>query len=389
MQAPTRKDNNRLKQFAPVAMIAVTVALAALLQNTEPAIEHQVADRFIPAVDVIRAQAATETLRIHSHGILKPATEIQLLSRVAGQVTAINPAFVAGGEFAKGDVLLETDSALLDMELQKARASLARARLQEMEIRADIEARSSADENRELSELAQGKPRLQAARANTRAAEAAEQQARRQRQQAALKAPFDGKVMTRTIELHEQLSPGAPIGRIYATDAYTVRLPVTPGQLALVASASDGQPGSAVKITDPANGLQWQGHIQRAEGHIERNRLTYLIAKLDPADIPAEKHRHILPGSLVNAEIHSKPLDNIITLPASALQAGNTVYLLDDDNRLEIRPVELLYRSPDTIYLSHGLQPGERVISSHIAAATEGIELRPAETSAGQEPPAR
>ncbi|HEY9034654.1 MAG TPA: efflux RND transporter periplasmic adaptor subunit [Pseudomonadales bacterium] len=357
-------------------ILTITAAIITAVLATRPPLARNSVHALIPAVETRVVQPATVQLSLTSQGILQPATEVQLVSQLAGRITYIAPGLVAGGSFRQGDVLLKTDPARLQMELQKARANLAQARLNEQEIKAGLEARSAIDRQQAASELASGKPQRELAEAGTAAALAAYQLAQQQLANSELTAPFNGRVLARNVELHEQLSPGMPIARIYASDRFQVRLPVTRQQLALVQTADDGKPGSTVVIHDPVTGIRWQGHIQRSEGHVAANRLVYLIAALELAQLPADRQHQVLPGSLVQAEISSRPLDNVIAIPAAALRANNTVWLLGPGDRLHIRDVELLYRGRDQVYLKAGLTAGERLITSHLAAVTEQMILR-------------
>ena len=357
-------------------ILTITAAIISAVLATRPPLARNSVHALIPAVETRVVQPATVQLSLTSQGILQPATEVQLVSQLAGRITYIAPGLVAGGSFRQGDVLLKTDPARLQMELQKARANLAQARLNEQEIKAGLEARSAIDRQQAASELASGKPQRELAEAGTAAALAAYQLAQQQLANSELTAPFNGRVLARNVELHEQLSPGMPIARIYASDRFQVRLPVTRQQLALVQTADDGKPGSTVVINDPVSGIRWQGHIQRSEGHVAANRLVYLVAALELAQLPADRRHQVLPGSLVQAEISSRPIDNVIAIPAAALRANNTVWLLGPDKRLQIRNVELLHRDRDQVYLTAGLTAGERLITSHLAAVTEQMVLR-------------
>lgn len=357
-------------------ILTITAAIITAVLATRPPLARNSVHALIPAVETRVVQPATVQLSLASQGILQPATEVQLVSQLAGRITYIAPGLVAGGSFRQGDVLLKTDPARLQMELQKARANLAQARLNEQEIKAGLEARSAIDRQQAASQLASGKPQRELAEAGTAAALAAYQLAQQQLADSELTAPFSGRVLARSVELHEQLSPGMPIARIYANDRFQVRLPVTRQQLALVQTADDGKPGSTVVIHDPVSGIRWQGHIQRSEGHVAANRLVYLVAALELAQLPADRRHQVLPGSLVQAEISSRPIDNVIAIPAAALRANNTVWLLGPDKRLQIRSVELLHRDRDQVYLTAGLTAGERLITSHLAAVTEQMVLR-------------
>lgn len=366
-------------------LIAAVALITLLIFLSKPEVERKIVHASLPAVHTLTISAADAQLMLYSRGMLEPAQELNMVAQVTGKVTHIASNFAPGMDFKKGDTLLKVDPAMAELELQKAHAQLAQARLSEMELKANLEAKSSVRQRGDLSPLAQGKPQTELAESNTTTAEAAVKLAEQKLQQTTLQAPFDGRVLARTIQLHEQLAPGMPIARIYTTHSYRVRLPITQQQLAFIALPDNNSEGSLVTLHDDITGLTLQGHILRSEGHVAQNRLIYLVALLD--DLTREQQMRLLPGSLLNAEIHSKPLENVIAIPSHALRANNTVWLLNNEDRLQTQTVELLYRAKDTVYLKSGIKPGDRLITSHIAAVTENMRLRDLNSAAEQTEP--
>lgn len=356
-----------------LSLAALFAVLVWLIFASEPEAQRKTLHASIPAVHTITVTPLDSKISLPSRGMLEPAQEAQLMSQVTGKVTYIADNFATGTDFKKGDILLKVEPAIAELELQRAKAQLSQARLAEMELKANLEAKSSLRNRSDLSPLAQGTPQRELAETNTSTAEAAVKLAEKQLEQTTLRAPFDGRVMMRVVQLHEQLAPGAPIARIYTTNQYKVRLPVTQQQLAFIDLPDGKKRGSEVEIYDDINGLKLKGHIIRSEGHIAQNRLIYLIAQLD--DLTQEQQTRLLPGSLLDARISSRELANIIAIPGQALRANNTVWLLDDGH-LKTRPVEVLYRAKDQVYLRSGVAPGEKIIVSHIAAVTENMRLR-------------
>ncbi len=62
-------------------------------------------------------------------------------------------------------------------------------------------------------------------------------------------------------------------------------------------------------------------------------------------------------------------------LPRSALREESKVWIYQD-GLLEIRPVTVVWRDADTVYLSGGVSPGERIVTTDIATPVEGMKLR-------------
>jgi hypothetical protein len=49
---------------------------------------------------------------------------------------------------------------------------------------------------------------------------------------------------------------------------------------------------------------------------------------------------------------------------------------MNGDGRLEIRPVEILFRGKDEVLVKNGISEGERLVVSDLPAPVEGMQLR-------------
>jgi hypothetical protein len=66
----------------------------------------------------------------------------------------------------------------------------------------------------------------------------------------------------------------------------------------------------------------------------------------------------------------------VFSVPRSALRDGETIWLLSDENRLEIRTVSPVWRDAEQVFLNEGLREGDRLVISEIPAPVNGMELR-------------
>jgi multidrug efflux pump subunit AcrA (membrane-fusion protein) len=82
-------------------------------------------------------------------------------------------------------------------------------------------------------------------------------------------------------------------------------------------------------------------------------------------------------GLFVDAEILGRTVENVVVLPRSALHEGDRVHVVDAEDRLRLREVEVLRRHREEVVLAGGLAPGERVSLSPLAAPVEGMLVKP------------
>jgi hypothetical protein len=64
-------------------------------------------------------------------------------------------------------------------------------------------------------------------------------------------------------------------------------------------------------------------------------------------------------------------------MPRLALRNQDTVYVINDESRLEIRTVEVISTSEERVLVSGGVVPGERVVTSTLPNAVDGMEVEP------------
>ena len=109
-----------------------------------------------------------------------------------------------------------------------------------------------------------------------------------------------------------------------------------------------------------------------------QNRVIYAIAEvLDPYTRNADTtHKVLRFGAFVRAEITGLSAENMVVLPRNLVRLDGTVLLVDDDNRIEIRDVEVQRADDDDIYISAGLRAGEHIITSAVPNAFAQMPVR-------------
>ena len=86
------------------------------------------------------------------------------------------------------------------------------------------------------------------------------------------------------------------------------------------------------------------------------------------------------PNQFVNAHLLLDTLKNAITAPASALQRGpdgTFVYVVDPNNTVQMRPIEVALTQGSTVVISKGLQAGDRVVTDGQEKLQAGMRVAP------------
>lgn len=344
-------------------------------------------------VEVTTAERGTFRPQIVALGPVRPAREIQLSPRVAGEVIARSPAFNPGGVVEKGQLLLEIDPADFQNALQQRQSERdqAQADLQQemgrqriaasdLELLKELE-ESTTDNNRDL---VLRKPQLDTARAQLASAEAALKQARLDLERTTIKAPFTLQVLERNVDVGSQVAPAADLGRLVGIETYWVIATVPLEALAWIEFSDEpGQDGSSVEIRNRA---AWppdtsrQGRVAGLVGTLsEETRLARILVTVDDplALEPAHDGQpRLLLGSIVQGTITGREIKDVVRLDRSLLREGDTVWVMDEDDLLHLAEVEVTFRDARYAYVSSGLDDGDRVITTNLATVSEDAPLR-------------
>ena len=115
------------------------------------------------------------------------------------------------------------------------------------------------------------------------------------------------------------------------------------------------------------------------EGQIDPlTRTVGLVARVPaPYDrIPGSDRPPLVVGLFVEAEILGRVVRDIAVLPRSALRGTDRVLVIDDEDRLHFRTVEVLRAEVTRVLVQNGLEEGERVCLSPLDAVVEGMKIR-------------
>ncbi|MFT7127530.1 MAG: multidrug efflux pump subunit AcrA (membrane-fusion protein), partial [Pseudoalteromonas tetraodonis] len=90
---------------------------------------------------------------------------------------------------------------------------------------------------------------------------------------------------------------------------------------------------------------------------------------------------HPLPvGQFVEAQIDAVALDNVITIPRTALYEDRYVWVANDDNTLRRAAVVIAWKTSDKVIVSDGLATGDKVVITNLPLASNGSVVQIADT---------
>jgi multidrug efflux pump subunit AcrA (membrane-fusion protein) len=103
-----------------------------------------------------------------------------------------------------------------------------------------------------------------------------------------------------------------------------------------------------------------------------------LVEVADPLGLNSSNQNRtpLLIGEYVRVKILGRKLDNVFQIPRTALKDNSSIWIVGENQTLEIRKVRAVWRDADVVLLQDGLKPGERLIVSDLPAPVEGMTVR-------------
>ena len=196
-------------------------------------------------------------------------------------------------------------------------------------------------------------------------------------------------MLERSVGVGQYVNVGFKLGRVFATDKVEVRLPLTDRQLTelnlpigFVATAGNG-PKVSLRANLGGGDHVWEGRIVRTHASVDQQtRLMYAVAEVvDPYGKLNDRGMPLAVGLFVTADIEGVKPQNALVMPRDALRSEDKVYVIKDD-KLEIRTVDVLSTSTEQVFVTAGVEPGEKVVTSPVRGAHDGMAAVPITRSA-------
>ena len=376
-----------LKKYGlPIAIVAIALGIFYLLQITAPTANSHALERIPVSVTTTKIKLASLPLRVRSQGTVRPRTETRLTSQVAGEITWVSPTLKSGGRFAGGETLLQIDPSDHEVALQQAQADLSRSEAELSLAQTELERVTALHKRALVSEaqLQQAQRNVDVAEAMKLSAASASKRAKLDIERTTIVAPYSGRVRTSSADLGQFVQRGHELATLYATDRVEIRLPLPDAQLAYLDPAlvragvlpGNAQPAVTIRGTLGGQARQWQGSIVRTEGEIDQSsRMVHVVAEVANDDSPESLPLPV--GLFVDSDIEGITVEGVAEIPRAAILPGDRVLLVDEDNRLHFRSIELLRLSEHSALVKSGLMEGDVLCVTRLQAPVEGMQVTP------------
>jgi HlyD family secretion protein len=204
-------------------------------------------------------------------------------------------------------------------------------------------------------------------RASIQASEASMKLAGRQLRDAEIRAPFDGYVERRLVNLGELVRQQTPVMAIVRLDPLKVTAEMPEKMAPWI---TDGRP---VELhVDAYRDRTFRGRVTRISPAVNTATRAFPFEALVPNRDAALK-----PGTFARVHVESGKVDDLLTLPFVALQyryGVNRVFVIAGD-RLAMRELEVGERLGDRIEIVSGVKEGERVAVTEVDTLEDGMPV--------------
>ena len=367
------------------------------------------------AVAMVKRQTVANSLSIA--GQFVPYQNVELHAKEAGYIRNI---YVDIGDHVhQGQVLavLEIPELVAQVdaskaavhhaeeEIQRAQSNVVRAQADNVALHANADRLVNADKARPgliaQQELDDATAKDRASQAQVDAAKSALAAARQQLAVAKadqehysalmdysrIVAPYDGVVTWRfsdtgaLVQAGTSTTSGLPVVTVAQVNILRLRVPV-PESLA-----------AKVKIGDVAD-----LHVQATGEHFT-GKVTRFTDALDPStrtmqveiDVPNPNY-HLQPGMYADVRLDANSRPDALTVPVEAIQRSDSqtsVLVVDPQNRVQARDVQLGVQSSNKVEILAGLNEGEKVIVGNLGAYQPGEVVTPKPSVVASENPGK
>ncbi len=412
----------RLVRVALVLAVAWAGAFWLYENRTTP--EKETKQDPVPMVRVMPLSPESKVMTVTAFGTVAPRRQVRISPEVPGRINTLHPGFAAGGAFEKNDLLVGIDPEPFRLDLQAAQVRISQAqadiRSLEQEIKnlekdkdlyqaalalaqkelgrvKNLSARDFASQNTldraeqqvvsariqrqaVISRLAMTTPLMAQKQAVLAMARVDVQKADLSLQKTQIRADFDGFVLVRSALVGEYVTPGQVLAVIYEKGALDVevKIPMEEMQWIRMDSAGGIQPEARVTLAnmDTMADQAWAAAVAREHAAVdEQTRTLPLTLEIKgPLENDHPPGMDLKPGSFVKCRIFGRQKGQVFTVPRHLLKPGGQLFLATDGH-LEIRPVRVLRKVADAVYIDAGLDPGDQVITTPVPGAVEGMAL--------------
>src|ERR1700729_1432649 len=339
----------------------------------------------IPTVRIVQPERSPAEQELVLPGNVAAFNTGSLFARASGYIAGWNKDI--GAHVTKGEVLATISAPDLDQQLEQAKGQLVQlqAAVQQAQANADLghvtdqrtaqlvvqgwQSKQQGDTDRlnAASQLAA----LSVARANVVAQQAAVSRLQELIGFEQIRAPFDGVVTARNVDIGDLVNAGGNTGRalFQVADIHRMRIYVNVPQAFLGELA----PGIKATLYLPGQKETFEAQLASTSNALAETSRTALVEL--QADNPDGK---LWPGAFAEVHFHIPADPNTLSVPLTALffgAKGMEVAALDGDDKVVLKSVVVGRNLGNRVQIESGLLPSDRLVDSPLESTQTGDKV--------------
>lgn len=361
--------------------LAVTIAICAVLAGcgSQSATKSAKANAPPPAVPVGVATVKQGDFNVYITGLgsVQALNTVSLKTRIDGQIMQVN--FREGQDVKAGELLIVIDPRPYQVALTQAEANLQKDEAQLTNAKAQYERNNVLYQQGVIAK--QDLDTLQASfgtyEGTIAADKAAIDNAKLNLTYCYIKSPVPGRVGLRLVDPGNYVTAASGTAMIVITQLQPISLVFTIPEDQLQEVAQRMRQGT-LEVDAYSRDDQTKlgtGTLLTINNQIDQTTGTVqLKATFDNAD------NALWPNQFVNAHLLLEKRKNAITAPASAMQRGpdgTYTYVVDSNNTVQMRTVQVALTQGSTVVIASGLQSGDRVVTDGQEKLQAGMRVAP------------
>ncbi|TWT81470.1 multidrug efflux system subunit MdtA [Planctomycetes bacterium CA13] len=427
----------RLLVFPPI--ILAIIAYAWLVKHSPPLAMHaeEEASRMLETIVVERMDVRP---MVSGFGTAKYARSWRAVTQVEGRIRKIHPELRAGSRIQDAELLLEIDDSDYQSRVDELNAAIDRQNAEIEQLKQSLlnNQKKLALENevleilqrefdreqtllsqqagsgssfdakrRELlaqvnavqdlgNSIALIKPQTKALQAGLRQSEVQKEQALRDIERTKITAPFDMLVGSVQLEVGQFVSVGEQlfVGYSGTEMEVEVQLPLQDIHRLFVSESGDVEPrqtltpetfrkmfqfDALVKVNGTNSTESYHGRFLRVREIVDtQTKMVGFVVGVENVSPPEQKTPQppLLEGAFCDVDIFGTPLPDQVVIPRRAIR-NDSVYLVDDQNRLTQKNIRLTFAQDDYAVVASGLDDGETLVIVNPSPAIIGMLVTP------------
>jgi membrane fusion protein, multidrug efflux system len=338
-----------------------------------------------PAVTVIRVSTAEIRPATTFTGRIEGKEKVELRARVEGFLE--KRLFTEGANVKSGELLFGIEKGLYQAAVDQAKAALLTAESTLKLADLDVERQTQLFQRNVSAQatLDQATARQGEARGNMLAQRATLEKAELQLSYTDVTSPIDGRIGRASISVGNFVGPSSGVlATIVSQDPIYANFPVTQREmLAVRKEQAANNTGPFVVHIQLADGSRYPspGKIDFVDNTVNQGTDTVVVRAIFP-----NPNGVLVDGQLVTVVVETGKGESALVVPQQALQvdqAGPFVLILDKDNKIQVRRVDVdSVRGADAV-IRKGLEADELVVTEGIQRVRPGQVVTPTEAKRG------